>query len=343
MMDGFTLAETIRSDPDLSGPLLMMLTSSDRGGDITRCRKLGIDCYLIKPIRESELLAAVLSVVEGQGGHGAQQLITRYNVRRGERAMRVLIAEDNPVNQKFVHRVLEKMGQIPVTAGSGKEALERFKTDHFDLIFMDVQMPEMDGLSTTAAIREIEKSVGGHTPIFAMTAHALKGDRERCLSAGMDGYVSKPTTVTDIEKVVRGVLAKAQPEAQPRVNVEPSGSVLWDRAAALNRVGGDEALLQELITVFFQEYPTLADRLTEGLSRGDLASLLEPAHTLKGSLGYLGVPDAARLAQEIEDASRAEDTARVADLVDNFMARVKVMQEALACPTATGGEGSRNG
>jgi HPt (histidine-containing phosphotransfer) domain-containing protein len=197
----------------------------------------------------------------------------------------------------------------------------------------------MDGYTATANIREIERSSGKHIPIVAMTAYALKGDREKCLASGMDDYLSKPAKLAEIEQAIARVMAPDATRKQPTVTRKPTRAetALWDRAAALDRVGGDESLLNELIEVFFNDYPALAARLTEALERGDLGSLREPAHTLKGSLGYLGVPQAASLAQKIEAASQVEDATSAVNLIDTFMAEIETLHDLMRpVPAGTG-------
>jgi signal transduction histidine kinase/CheY-like chemotaxis protein/HPt (histidine-containing phosphotransfer) domain-containing protein len=251
------------------------------------------------------------------------------------RALHILIAEDNRVNQTFLQRLLERMGHVAVIAGDGLEAVQRYQSGKFDLIFMDVQMPEMDGYTATARIRALEGGKGKHTPIIAMTAYALKGDREKCLAAGMDDYLSKPARIAEIENAIRkarkGTAAKTAEEQTCRTKRFAPEPAYWDRAAALERLGGDESLLNELIDLFFNDYPALAARLTEALARGDLASLREPAHTLKGSLKYLGLPTTAGLAQQIELASEAKDDTAIVPLLDRLMAEVDILRPMM-CP-----------
>jgi PAS domain S-box-containing protein len=193
-VDGFALVEQIRLNPGLKGAIIMMLTSASQSGDVARCRELGVARYLTKPIGQSELLDAILQAVGGKlqavaplSGPGIHQPLPAR--RRG---FRILLAEDNRVNQLLAVRLLEKRGHHVQVAGDGREVLEKLKTAEFDLILMDVQMPVMGGFEATAAIREMEKGTGRHIPIIALTAHAVTGDRERCVTAGMDGYVAKP-------------------------------------------------------------------------------------------------------------------------------------------------------
>ncbi|WP_338000657.1 response regulator [Bremerella sp. P1] len=197
-MDGFTLAEKIRSRAELVGSTLMMLSSADRREDAARCHTVGVDAYLTKPIRRTELLHAIMQckhVVSKQ--RETSEVKSSANQPTSENGLRLLLVEDNPVNQRLAERLLEKRGHIVVIADNGRIALDLLEKDNlFDVVLMDVQMPEMDGFEATAAIRAREQSGGKHIPILAMTAHAMKGDRERCLEAGMDSYISKPLNAT---------------------------------------------------------------------------------------------------------------------------------------------------
>ncbi len=204
-MDGFTLIERIRQKPELATATIMMLTSAGRRGDAARCKELGVAAYLLKPIRQSELREAIARVLGARGQDGTIPLVTRFSLqdaRDPSAFFRILVAEDNAVNQRLIVRLLEKRGHQVVVAGNGREALEALGKESFDLVLMDVQMPEMDGMEATAAIREKEKSSGLHQRIIALTAHAMKGDRERCLAAGMDGYLTKPIRPPELDELL---------------------------------------------------------------------------------------------------------------------------------------------
>ncbi len=206
-LDGFALAEQIRQDPELGSTLIMMLTSGDRPGEIARCEELGIAAYLLKPIKQSELFdAIVLALGVNAVDEETPAEPTSPAPPPGGRLLRILLAEDSPVNQKLAIGLLEKHGHRVTLANHGREALAALDTQEFDLILMDVQMPEMDGYEATAAIRARERETGRHIPIVAMTAHAMKGDRERCLEAGMDAYVAKPIRVQQIFEAINQVL-----------------------------------------------------------------------------------------------------------------------------------------
>jgi PAS domain S-box-containing protein len=208
-MDGFALAEIIQKDASLAGIMLMMLTSAGCAGDGARCREVGISAYLAKPIRQRELLEGICSLLQGTPENEIETLVTRHILREGRNRRRVLVAEDNLVNQKLALRVLEKHGYEVTIAGDGQVALHELQNGFFDVVLMDVQMPVMDGFEATAAIREREKANGSHIPIIAMTAHSLKGDEERCVAAGMDAYVSKPIRTNELCAVIERVLGKS--------------------------------------------------------------------------------------------------------------------------------------
>jgi len=204
-MDGFEFVEHIRERPELSASTIMMLTSLGQRGDAKRCRQLGVSAYLVKPIRQSELHEAILRVLGARPQHDQEPLITRHTLRESPRLtprLRILLAEDNAINQRVIARLLEKRGHIVVAVETGRAAVDALEKDSYDLTFMDVQMPEMDGLEATLAIREREKISGAHQQIVALTAHAMKGDEERCLAAGMDAYLSKPVRPDDLDDLL---------------------------------------------------------------------------------------------------------------------------------------------
>ncbi len=221
-MDGFAVAAEIRRHPELAGATIMMLTSDNQHGDVARCRELGVTSYLVKPINPIDLLEALRTVLRRSD---AELRVARIALpatnghaihAEGARHLRVLLAEDNLVNQRFVVRLLEKRGHTVATAGNGREALQALARESFDLVLMDVQMPEMDGFTATAQIRLGEQHTGRHVPILALTAHAMKGDAERCLEAGMDGYLSKPTDPLQLfEMMGKLVASRGTPDVVP--------------------------------------------------------------------------------------------------------------------------------
>ena len=212
-MDGFSLVEQIRQRPELSAAIIMMLTSAGHRGDGARCQELGVAAYLLKPIRQSELREAIARVLGAPAQKGPIPLVTRYSLqdaRDPQTVLSVLVAEDNTVNQLLVTRLLEKRGHRVLMTINGRMALEALAKDRFDLVLMDVQMPEMDGIQATVALRENEKEKGDgfHQPVIALTAHAMKGDQERCLAAGMDGYLTKPIASQDLDAILDMYVAR---------------------------------------------------------------------------------------------------------------------------------------
>jgi len=208
-MDGFALADIIHKDASLAGIMLMMLTSAGCAGDGGRCREAGISAYLTKPISQRELLEGICALLLQTPEKKFELLVTRHTLREQRNRRRVLVAEDNLVNQKLALRVLEKHGYEVTVAGDGQAAINELQNGSFDVVLMDVEMPVMDGLEATAAIREGEKANGGHTPIIAMTAHSLKGDAERCIAGGMDAYVSKPIRTSELFATIERVLGRS--------------------------------------------------------------------------------------------------------------------------------------
>jgi two-component system sensor histidine kinase/response regulator len=313
VMDGFDLAEKIQTsvkrNPALAEVTVLMLTSGGRPGEANRCKQLGISAYLLKPVAKADLLAAILTALnQRQVEMTSPALVTRHTLRESARKFRILVAEDNPVNQAVIMRVLQKMGHVPVLAQNGKKALALASAEKFDLVFMDVQMPEMDGLAATGAIRQHEKTSGTHLPIFAMTAHAMKGDRERCLESGMDGYITKPVRFSDIEQTLAGLAKTSAPSHKPVAKAES-----WNRTEALGRIGGDEELLHDLCQIFLEESPKLLQKLRQAVAAGDSNAVMHAAHSLKGESGYLGAGGTSQAARQLEEMGRNQDLSGASD------------------------------
>ena len=219
LMDGFELAARIQSDPQLSGAAIILLTSSEARGDLARCRNLRISGRLTKPVRRAELLAAVQRALGRTADRGDREAPPSSGPLPQETrpCAHVLLAEDNVVNQRLALRILEKAGYRVAVAGNGLEAWKALEEQPFDLVLMDVQMPRMDGFEAAAAIRRKERGSGAHIPIIAMTAHAMTGDRERCLACGMDACISKPIRARDLLDLISKYgprLAVAAPAAE---------------------------------------------------------------------------------------------------------------------------------
>jgi len=311
-MDGFAVAERISQDRRYAGIKLVMLTSAGQPEDVARCRRLGISAYLTKPIKQSELFDVIITAIGQPTGEKPRAPKRARGRRRGQPRLKVLLAEDNQVNQLLATRIFEKLGHHVTVVGNGREAFSAVKDGHFDLVAMDVQMPEMDGLDATGAIRAREKSTGTHVPIMAMTAHAMKGDRERCLAAGMDGYISKPIRIRELEQTIAQVVSATKP-ANAHVPEETEGDDVIDRTALLAGVDGNLRLLRELVRLFLADYPQRLAEINEATRRGDAEALRITAHTLKGSIGNFAAKKAFEAAQRLEIMGRERNLANAAE------------------------------
>ena len=287
-MDGFSLLEQVRRDPSLSDIIAVLLTSSDRPEDAARCQELRVAQRLTKPIKQSELFGAIAEALGlSPPDQGPREEPPKAPTTR---PLSILLAEDSLVNQRLAVGLLEKHGHRVTLATNGREALEQIEKRTFDVVLMDVQMPELDGLAATQQIRQRENASGRRLPIIAMTAHALKGDRERCLAAGMDEYVAKPVRERQLLLALHAVLGTevpAPPEEQMEILDRPDPEVLdWD--AALQICGGDYALLRDIAEAFLEEHPRRLDEIRKAIDTADWELLHRAAHTIKGSMRYFG-------------------------------------------------------
>jgi two-component system, sensor histidine kinase and response regulator len=320
-MDGMTLVEAIKSKSLLNPTRIIMLTSGARPQDARTLEALGVQAHLLKPAKQSEIYNAVigsLSAVLQAAGQTAPAKPTMSEPSISMHHLRILLAEDNIVNQKLAIGVLEKLGHKVVVAGNGLAALDKLKQDDFDLVLMDVQMPEMDGLTATREIRKKEMHTGARIPIIAMTAHAMKGDRENCLASGMDEYLSKPIRTLDLEAVLTKFFSVGS-QLNQAADAGKNGTGGWEQAAqqifwkkALKNTAGDEELLHELLLTFQDDVPQLLKRLIQAVEEDDRPRIRSLAHSIKGSLGFLETADAQAYFQNLEDC--AEEAEREAVL-----------------------------
>ena len=343
-LDGFAVAEQIKRDPELTGGMIMMLSSADRGGDAARCRELGVACYLRKPITQAELFDAILTAM------GAVPLEERESGRRsgsaheGQRPLHILLAEDNEVNQELAVKTLQKRGHTVVIACDGREAVAVLERESVDLVLMDIQMPEMDGFAATAAIREREQTTGRHVPIVALTAHAMKGDRERCLAAGMDAYVSKPLRVEELFAAIARLVPIApaapavpvSPHAPVPTANEPPIEVVFDPDWALARIEGDGALLRKMIGLFLAQAQKLLPEIRSAGERRDGKALERFAHKLKGSMGSFGNDRASEAALRLEIMGRNAEFVQTEETLADLEQEVARLREALLTFTEEG-------
>ncbi len=354
-VDGFALAGEIAADAQLQGAIIMLLTSGDRPDDAARCRALGVRAYLMKPVKQSELLDAITGVVGvARKDEVADDIGAAANP--DARSLKILLAEDSLVNQKLAVGILERRGHRVAVAENGRQALEMTAAEAFDLVLIDVQMPEMDGLDATRALREREAAAASaRLPVIAMTAHAMPGDRDRCLDAGMDGYVTKPIRADDLLAAITQLISavpaaaalqsSAQPDGTSAAKIGPAvagmspaqgaGStslgVQVDWAVALETTGGDRKLLAEIVEAFRLEAPRLIGDLRTALEQENAEFLQRSAHTLKGSLRYFGARELHDQAWVLERAAGRGELAEAAAMVEPLVASCKQLLAAMAC------------
>jgi two-component system sensor histidine kinase/response regulator len=336
-LDGYAVAERIKGHHELAATMIMMISSVGQQGDALRCRELGVDAYLTKPIRQSVLLAALLSALTQAVRPKAapsppppppptpptrEERRAAPDERRAPR--RVLVAEDNPVNQRLIVKILEKQGLSVVLTQNGREALAASGEEPFDIALMDVQMPEMDGFEATAAIRRRERETGLHLPIVALTAHALKGDREACLAAGMDAYMAKPIRALELLEVIEKLTATAPGSAAAAFE----GS--FDREEVLARVEGDLALLTELVELFRVESPRMLSELRRNVAANDAQGLERAAHALGGSASNFGAHAAVKIAKDLEALGRGGALGMAAECLIDLEREVDRLRSGLA-------------
>ena len=351
-VDGFGLSRQITGDPILGSTIIMMLSSFDRDADAGLCHDLGIAAYLVKPFKQSELFDALARAL-GEDSADDMALESRAAPLPSVRPLRLLLAEDSVANQKLATGLLTRWGHALHVVENGRKAVSAVQEGEFDAVLMDVQMPELDGLQATREIRHWEQSRDRHIPIVAMTAHAMKGDRERCLEAGMDAYVSKPLRPRDIAEA----LASLFPEAMHSIPSRPDDSdttsddavsseaamtgnasiIDWQHALAATQ--GDDSLLREVADVCASEMPRLGQELQEALARGDAGEALRMAHTIKGNLRTFGARGRT-VAEQVEQAARAGDLAQAQAQLQSLQSELERFERALAEYLATPVSGS---
>jgi PAS domain S-box-containing protein len=340
-MHGLTLARRIRKLRGYARTPIILLTSAGRADDLSRSRELGLAAALTKPIKHSDLLEAIAAAC-GVGSRGAVRARLRREVSgTAARALSLLVAEDNPVSRKLVVALLRKRGHRVTTAENGREAvdaIEQKRARGFDVVIMDVQMPVMGGFEAAGAIRERERTTGSHVPILALTAHAMKGDRERCLAAGMDAYLPKPIDVDQLVQTVEelaGAIAVAKtPRDRASAATIPTGSatpapVPFDESSALKWTGGDPRLLRDVIRLFLADAPRSLRRIESAAKKGDGEALRLAAHALKGSAATIGASAVSAIALGLEQIGGAEDLDSAPEAIRALREGLSALEESL--------------
>src|ERR1700722_7853086 len=306
-LDGFQVAEKIKRDRSLKDTAMILLTSGGQIEDVNRAKGCGAAAALSKPVKQSELWDAIVNALHVPRVRAARESVAPQRGRAARQKLRILVAENNPVNQDLALHLLQKRGHSVILAENGRQALAAVAKHKFDVVLMDVQMPEMGGLEATQGIREREKATGRHVPIVAMTAHAMQGDRQKCLDAGMDGYLSKPLDPTTFLRTVEEIVVRPGAGGAAGAEAENGGSPgehQVDVAALMERFSGNKKLLRTIVGTFREDCPKMMARIRNGLNAHDAAQLADGAHALKGSVGNFGPSAALETAREMEKNGR---------------------------------------
>ena len=331
-LDGFELAAAVRRDPKIASTRLLMLTSAGQRGDGQRCRDLGIHGYLPKPASRSDLIEAVRAVL---GSPATDEFVTRHSIAESRKHLRILLAEDNPVNQEVAASMLRKRGHTVEVVGNGRAAVDAVFAERYDLVLMDIQMPEMDGFEATQAIRATPER--GALPIIALTAHALSGERERCLSMGMSGYLSKPYKAHELFAAVEGW------EQEIAVGAGPTAPAASPKAPPVDldnfrqdmRAAGAEAAVDSILDTFLQTAPDRITAVTGALTAGSAQDIERAAHAFKSAAGAIGAKGLATLLLQLEEAGKAGEVAQARGLEDRFRTETDAVLVYLRAALAT--------
>jgi len=328
--DGFELAAAVRADRALARTRLLILTSAGQRGDGERCRQLGIQAYLTKPIARADLVEAVGTVLAGAvSAPGAADLVTRHSIAESRHALRILLAEDNPVNQQVATAMLLKRGHHVDVVSNGREAVDAVARERYDVVLMDIQMPEMDGFEATAKIRALPQ--GRTLPIIALTAHALSGERERCLERGMSGYLAKPFKAHDLFATVEGRGAQpADPVAAPSPAVD-----LAAFRRTMEEAGAAEAV-DGILETFVATMPQRLEALAAAASGADAEPLQRAAHAFKSAAGTIGAGRLAALLEDMERAARDGDVVGACDTLEQVRGEAQAALDYLRTATKGG-------
>jgi CheY-like chemotaxis protein/HPt (histidine-containing phosphotransfer) domain-containing protein len=305
--DGFEMAEIIRGDPVLQNTRMMLLTSGARKGDGQRCREIGVQAYLTKPVSRADLLeATVVILAEMQDGTHSGRLITRHSIEETRRRRRILLAEDNPVNQKVASTMLQKRGHTVDVVANGAEAVEAVREQPYDIVLMDIQMPTMDGISAVKEIRADGRFAD--LPVIALTAHALEGDEERFLEAGMNGYLSKPFRPHELYAVVEEWTSEqAGDTVMNEIERESGPPVDLDSFRETMREAGAEDAVESMLELFLDDAPDRIEALLEAAESGEAETIAKAAHAYKSASATIGATGLAATLNSIEHSAKEGD------------------------------------
>ena len=328
-IDGEILGERIKNDPFQCNTKLIMLSSFGKRGDVSRLKEKGFSAFLTKPVKGSQLYDCLLSVIREEDEQSKdKRIVTRFSIAEDKkRKLRILVAEDNISNQKLLLLTLNKMGYNADIAHNGREAVEMISKSIYDLVLMDIQMPDIDGLEATKSVRQKEKGSEKHLPIVALTANAMHGDKERCLEAGMDHYLSKPILPDKLLETIDKFFSDKHRSSR---NISTDIKALFDVAALMKRLDIDEKLVGEIMDVYLHDTPVQISKLKEHFSQKDYLSVQRCAHSIKGASANFCVSTVNETARDIELYAKQGDFERIGLLVDTLEAQFGALKAELA-------------
>jgi two-component system, sensor histidine kinase and response regulator len=328
-MDGFALTERIVAMPELRNSSVIMLTSAGEPRDAQKCRELGLAGYLTKPVGQSELLDVISGALGRTAGRALRKgAEARLPVPSAKRSLRILLAEDNVVNQKLAVLLLERRGHSVTVVGNGKEALAAVQKQNFDACLMDIQMPELNGLEATGAIRSRENGTSRHLPIVAMTAHAIKGDREICLRSGMDAYLSKPVRADELFRTIEDLVAGSAP-ASPVVSFSTIRDVRFDEREFLARMDGSHEVCVQIAETFLVECPKLMSALHGAVRRRNTSEIASSTHALKGAIANFSGCAAFQSVVQLEQLAKQADLQSAVEALKRLESEIEALLQAL--------------
>jgi len=351
-LDGEGLGRLVKKDPSLRDTILVMMTAVGSRGDAARMQEAGFAAFLTKPVKQSILHDCLITAMDravrrGTSGRAPEPILTRHTVAETrKRKVRILLAEDNATNQKVALKILEKHGYRADAVGNGREAVQAVMAMPYDLVLMDVQMPEMDGIEAARILRDRAASgvLPSRTPIIALTAHAMQGDRDKCLEAGMVGYVTKPIRPAELIEAIERNLPRGD---DTRLARAPEGSspppAAFDRPGLLERLDGDREMYNAVLEAFLDDATRLIRTLRKAAECRDADALRLAAHSLRGASGNVGAAILEELARRVETGGEEGETRGLGPVIEEIEEQFRSLKRSVhtADPTESQDGGQR--
>jgi len=322
-MNGVELIKLIKGDKLLKDTLIVIMVSIGQRGDASTLEKLGASAYLVKPLKQSHLKDCLLTLTmdkQSSKDTSYEHIVTRHSISEKQKhTKKILLAEDNQINSAVAIGILEKLGYSAKTVESGIEAIKELSNNHYDLVLMDIQMPEMDGFEATEIIRNTTSSVRNHSvPIIAMTAHAGKSYKDKCIASGMNGYISKPIEPQTLIETMKKIFHNPAPLQINKASRQKPKNTIFDKQTLLNRICNDEKLLIELVSIFIETVPNKINELKTACGSEALEDIKRIAHSIKGSASTIGALIMLDISLKIEEAAKACDAEKAVQLINEL-------------------------